>query len=185
VFNVSGPELLVVLLVALIVLGPEKLPEMARKIGNITAELRRISNGFQAEVRDAFQEPMQGFRDVYNGTVTEAPPATPATPAIEATASEAAAPDGVTSAAQGDVPTSEPEAQKPDELQDHTAQPEANAPAVARPDTQPETQALDVAQPETRPHDEPQPEMQQPEVQQPDVQQPVAHRPPDPTPWSG
>jgi len=63
VFNVSGPELLVILLVALIVLGPDKLPDAARKLGRLMAEVRRISGGFQAEMRDAMQEPVRATQD--------------------------------------------------------------------------------------------------------------------------
>jgi Tat protein translocase TatB subunit len=58
VFNVGTPELLVVLLVALIVLGPNKLPEVARQIGKAIGEIRRLGAGFQAEMRDAMQEPV-------------------------------------------------------------------------------------------------------------------------------
>jgi sec-independent protein translocase protein TatB len=46
-FNVGASELLVILLVALIVLGPDKLPETARKMGNVVAELRRMASGFR------------------------------------------------------------------------------------------------------------------------------------------
>jgi Tat protein translocase TatB subunit len=53
VFNVGTPELLVILLVALIVLGPQRLPDAARQVGKAMAELRRLSAGFQAEMRDA------------------------------------------------------------------------------------------------------------------------------------
>lgn len=53
-----GPaEILVILVVALLVLGPSKLPEAARQIGRAMAEFRRVTAGFQDEVRDAFQEP--------------------------------------------------------------------------------------------------------------------------------
>src|SRR3954468_21298324 len=53
-----GPaEILVILVVALLVLGPSKLPEAARQVGKAMAEFRRVTAGFQAEVRDAFQEP--------------------------------------------------------------------------------------------------------------------------------
>lgn len=41
------------MLVALIVLGPSKLPEAARKVGQAMNEFRRMSSGFQAELRDA------------------------------------------------------------------------------------------------------------------------------------
>jgi Tat protein translocase TatB subunit len=50
-----GPlEILVILVVALIVLGPERLPKAARQVGKAVAEVRRWSGGIQAEVRDAF-----------------------------------------------------------------------------------------------------------------------------------
>lgn len=51
--NLGTPELLVILLVALIVLGPAKLPEAARKLGQAMNEFRRMSSGFQTELRDA------------------------------------------------------------------------------------------------------------------------------------
>jgi len=55
-FNVGAGELLVILLIALIVLGPDKLPETARKIGNVMGELRRMSSGFQNEMRSAMDD---------------------------------------------------------------------------------------------------------------------------------
>ena len=59
-FNIGTGELLVILLVALIVLGPTKLPEAARNVGKALGELRRVSTGFQAELRDALHEPLEG-----------------------------------------------------------------------------------------------------------------------------
>jgi sec-independent protein translocase protein TatB len=57
-FNVGTGELLVVLVLALIVLGPDKLPEAARKGGHYLAEFRRISSGFQQEFRSAVDSAM-------------------------------------------------------------------------------------------------------------------------------
>ena len=54
--NVSAVELLVVLAVGLVVLGPQKLPGAARQVGRVLTELRRMASGFQAEMRDAFDE---------------------------------------------------------------------------------------------------------------------------------
>jgi sec-independent protein translocase protein TatB len=71
-FNVGTGELLVILLVALLVLGPEKLPDSARKIGNVVGELRRMSQGFHTEVRKAMDE-------VKPDTTTTGPPSTPLT----------------------------------------------------------------------------------------------------------
>jgi Tat protein translocase TatB subunit len=56
-----GPaEIMVVLLVALIVLGPARLPEAGRQVGKALAEVRRWSTAVQDEVRntlDAEPEP--------------------------------------------------------------------------------------------------------------------------------
>jgi sec-independent protein translocase protein TatB len=55
-FNVGGGELLVIMLIALIVLGPTRLPEAARTVGKVVGEVRRMSSGFQNEIRDAFED---------------------------------------------------------------------------------------------------------------------------------
>ena len=52
-FNVGGGEIFMILLLALLLLGPEKLPETARKVGKFMAEVRRVTSGFQEEVRSA------------------------------------------------------------------------------------------------------------------------------------
>lgn len=54
--GISGPEILVILLVALIVLGPQRLPDAARQVGKAMGELRRISAGFQNEMRTAMED---------------------------------------------------------------------------------------------------------------------------------
>lgn len=54
-FNVGGPEILVILLVALVILGPEQLPKAMRTFGNVMAEIRKVSGGFQAEMRKAIE----------------------------------------------------------------------------------------------------------------------------------
>jgi Sec-independent protein translocase protein TatA len=63
VLNLSGEKIAFVLLVALLVLGPDKLPEFVRSLGRLYGELRRMSAGFQSELRDALDEPMQSLRD--------------------------------------------------------------------------------------------------------------------------
>ena len=55
-FNIGGGEVLVILIVALVVLGPAKLPGAARQIGQMMTELRRRSAGFQNELRNALDE---------------------------------------------------------------------------------------------------------------------------------
>jgi Tat protein translocase TatB subunit len=52
-FNIGGGEILVIFLVALIVLGPQKLPEAAKQVGAMMRELKKVSTGFQDELRAA------------------------------------------------------------------------------------------------------------------------------------
>lgn len=62
-FNVTGGEVVMLMVIALVVLGPDKLPEMLRKVGRIYGEVRRMANGFQSEFREAFEEPIREFRE--------------------------------------------------------------------------------------------------------------------------
>jgi Sec-independent protein translocase protein TatA len=48
-------EILVILVAGLLILGPKRLPDAARQVGKAVAELRRMSSGLQAEMRDAFE----------------------------------------------------------------------------------------------------------------------------------
>ena len=52
-FGIGIPELLVILTVALIVLGPKRLPEVARALGKALGELRRATSGVQQEIENA------------------------------------------------------------------------------------------------------------------------------------
>lgn len=52
-FGIGMPELLLILAVALIVLGPKKLPEMARALGRGLAEFRRTTDEVKREVQAA------------------------------------------------------------------------------------------------------------------------------------
>ncbi len=55
-FNIGGSEMLVIFLIALVALGPEKLPKAARQAGNFMAQVRRMSDGFRDEMRRAMDE---------------------------------------------------------------------------------------------------------------------------------
>jgi Tat protein translocase TatB subunit len=52
-FGIGLPELLVILVVALIVLGPKRLPEVARTLGKGLAEFRRATSDITDELRGA------------------------------------------------------------------------------------------------------------------------------------
>jgi sec-independent protein translocase protein TatA len=59
--SIGPAEILVVLVVALIVLGPTRLPDAARSLGRAVSEFRRVTSGFQSEVREAFADPPPSF----------------------------------------------------------------------------------------------------------------------------
>ena len=48
--NMSGGEILVIVLVAYLVLGPKKIPEVARMIGKGINELRRATDDIRTEI---------------------------------------------------------------------------------------------------------------------------------------
>jgi sec-independent protein translocase protein TatA len=54
--NVGGGEIVVILLAALLILGPNKLPDAARQLGRAIGELRRVTSGFQRELQDALKD---------------------------------------------------------------------------------------------------------------------------------
>jgi len=52
----SIPHLLIIFLVALIVLGPDKLPQVARVLGKTMAEFRRITADFRTTIEGEVRE---------------------------------------------------------------------------------------------------------------------------------
>ena len=50
-FGIGLPELLLILVLGLLVLGPQRLPEVARTVGRLYGQLRRASEEFQRTIR--------------------------------------------------------------------------------------------------------------------------------------
>ncbi|MEZ5137938.1 MAG: twin-arginine translocase TatA/TatE family subunit [Acidimicrobiales bacterium] len=112
-FNVGGPEVLVIFLVALIVLGPQQLPKAMKTFGSVMGEIRKVSNSFQAEMRSAMDS-------VVDASATEKPQsgsmadATPSSTATTSTIDEVVARNdehveaGGAVAATGDEPGARP-----------------------------------------------------------------------------
>jgi sec-independent protein translocase protein TatB len=63
VFNLQGSEIIVILLLALVVLGPDKLPDAIRKFSRTYADFKKMSSGFQSELKSALDEPMREMRE--------------------------------------------------------------------------------------------------------------------------
>lgn len=62
-FNLQSSEIIVILLLALVVIGPEKLPDAVRKFTQTYSELKKMSTGFQSELKSALDEPMREMRE--------------------------------------------------------------------------------------------------------------------------
>lgn len=57
--SIGAPEVLVILVLALLVLGPERLPQAARTMGRWMGQVRKLTGSLQAEVRDVVDEVMR------------------------------------------------------------------------------------------------------------------------------
>ncbi len=143
----SGPHMIVVFLVVLVVFGPLKLPELARSFGKLMAEFRKASNDF----KNAFEEEMRdlerqariaelkkqvaeanaaadaAMRGVTSGTPGPAPPSSAATTAL----AEAAA-----HSHSGDLPVVNPVAESVPRLEGGNG--ELTAPETETAKTEPE-----------------------------------------------
>jgi Tat protein translocase TatB subunit len=133
----SIPHLLIIFLVALIVLGPDKLPQVARVLGKTMAEFRRITGDFrttiegevremerQAEIRQAVAAEVDTALEAV-GSVARDVAHTGVEPAAQSPASSASGPDSqppVSAETEEPVPANAPgSAEKPTNGQSHSS----------------------------------------------------------------
>lgn len=62
-FDLSPEKILILGVIALIVLGPDRLPQVARRAGQFLTQVRQMSSGLQEEMRSALAEPRQVLED--------------------------------------------------------------------------------------------------------------------------
>ena len=95
------PELIIIFLIALIVFGPRKLPELGRSLGKGLAEFKKASDDLKKTIHDEIEHGKKEAAEVKKSvaevrtTLTAAPPladATPMSPAPEARAPEETVP---------------------------------------------------------------------------------------------
>jgi sec-independent protein translocase protein TatA len=87
--NVGPAEILVILVVALIVFGPKRLPEVGRQVGAAMREVRRMQNTVRAELDTVLHpdvtppEPSHATPDAIPGAIEDTDHSTIPTPAPE------------------------------------------------------------------------------------------------------
>ena len=122
--TLGGPEIILILVVALIVFGPRRLPEIGKSMGKMLAEFRKASNDFKRTIEDE----LEAEKTKESPSPPISPPATADTvpPATEVTAaagtapavpeaSATPAPPADASATSGGTPESEPHLERPAE----------------------------------------------------------------------
>jgi sec-independent protein translocase protein TatA len=55
-FDIGGPELMLILFIFLLLFGANKLPELAKGLGKSIKEFKKAASGVEAEVRRAMEE---------------------------------------------------------------------------------------------------------------------------------
>lgn len=61
-FGIGAPELMIIIVVALIVLGPKKLPEMMKSVGRGLAEFKRVGNDVKSTLDHEIERADQDIR---------------------------------------------------------------------------------------------------------------------------
>jgi sec-independent protein translocase protein TatB len=134
----SIPHLVVIFLIALIVLGPEKLPQVARVLGKAMADFRRITTDFRVQIEDEMRD-MERHTRVQQMTPAEASPYHPTDPELLGAVPASAAPAMPAPSTSAEVPpppagftsgSPEPASPAPATPAAATAAPAAPAPAT-------------------------------------------------------
>jgi TatA/E family protein of Tat protein translocase len=115
-FGIGMPEMLLLLAIALVVIGPKKLPDLAKSLGRAMREFKKATNEFKETIQidEDLSEVKKAFTGI-NADIKDAVVSSDEPPEPEA-AEEAAAPDAANA---GEVPpedTSKPAGGKLAEL---------------------------------------------------------------------
>jgi len=138
--TLGGPELFLIFVVALIVFGPRKLPEIGKSLGKMMAEFRRASNEFRSTIESEVEA--EKIREAMR---IEPPKVEPVSPLAAQAAAPAApvAPGSTAATTEGQTPSTE-------QPVDPAAQPSA-APAAPESATQEGVPQTVSRQPENSP----------------------------------
>lgn len=105
--SIGAPEVVVIAILALLVLGPERLPTAARTVGRWVGDLRRLTGSLQAEVRDVVDEVMRPVNETAT-VATQSFTTTGNAERSDAAAATVVDLDGTSTEAMPSMATSEP-----------------------------------------------------------------------------
>jgi TatA/E family protein of Tat protein translocase len=85
--SIGMPELIIILVVALIIFGPRKLPELGRSLGRSLGEFKKASNELQRTLEEEIKveetkEQRTKIRAEQDSAIAAAQPPTPPAPAV-------------------------------------------------------------------------------------------------------
>jgi sec-independent protein translocase protein TatB len=52
VFGINGPEFFLLLIIGILVIGPQRLPEYTQKLANLVKEVRRMASGAREQIKE-------------------------------------------------------------------------------------------------------------------------------------
>ncbi len=64
--NLGMPELMMIMLLALLLFGPKKLPEIGKQVGKALGEFKRASNDLKRSIQDEMDKAQAGLDSISN-----------------------------------------------------------------------------------------------------------------------
>jgi len=71
IFGVGLPEVTVILILALLIFGPKKLPELGKQLGKTLKSLKKASNEFQNEIDQVMNEEDESPKSIESSQTNE------------------------------------------------------------------------------------------------------------------
>ncbi len=71
IFGVGLPEVTVILILALLIFGPKKLPELGKQLGKTLKSLKKASNEFQNEIDQVMNEEDESPKSIESNQINE------------------------------------------------------------------------------------------------------------------
>jgi sec-independent protein translocase protein TatA len=94
--SIGMPELIIIFVIALVIFGPRKLPELGRSLGKSLAEFKRASNELKSTLEEEIRVEETQRVEAQRVEATKAPATVPGPAAIT--------PDGVPAGTEEDLP---------------------------------------------------------------------------------